>query len=275
MGEIKLLDCTLRDGGYVNDWKFGHNNMVSIFERLVDANVDYIEIGFLDERRPFDINRSIMPDTDCVQKIFGNLDRKNSLIVGMIDYGTCSLAHIKPCEESYLDAIRVIFKKHLRNEAMSFCAELKKLGYKVFAQLVSVTSYTDDEMMDLIRLANEVKPYAVSMVDTYGLMHQNNLKHYFDLLDQYLLPEIGLGYHAHNNFQMGYANCITMMSQVTDRLLLVDGTIYGMGKSAGNAPIELIAMYMNSNLGKNYDISQFLEAIDANITSFYTPAMGV
>ena len=272
MGEIKLLDCTLRDGGYVNDWKFGHNNMVSIFERLVDANVDYIEIGFLDERRPFDINRSIMPDTDCVQKIFGNLDRKNSLIVGMIDYGTCSLAHIKPCEESYLDAIRVIFKKHLRNEAMSFCAELKKLGYKVFAQLVSVTSYTDDEMMDLIRLANEVKPYAVSMVDTYGLMHQNNLKHYFDLLDQYLLPEIGLGYHAHNNFQMGYANCITMMSQVTDRLLLVDGTIYGMGKSAGNAPIELIAMYMNSNLGKNYDISQFLEAIDANITSFYTPA---
>lgn len=89
--------------------------------------------------------------------------------------------------------------------------------------------------MDLIRLANEVKPYAVSMVDTYGLMHQNNLKHYFDLLDQYLLPEIGLGYHAHNNFQMGYANCITMMSQVTDRLLLVDGTIYGMGKSAGNA----------------------------------------
>lgn len=52
MGEIKLLDCTLRDGGYVNDWKFGHNNMVSIFERLVDANVDYIEIGFLDERRP-------------------------------------------------------------------------------------------------------------------------------------------------------------------------------------------------------------------------------
>lgn len=96
----------------------------------------------------------------------------------MIDYGTCSLEHIKPCKDSYLDAIRVIFKKHLREDAMAFCAELKKLGYKVFAQLVSVTSYEDDEMMDLIRLANEVKPYAVSMVDTYGLMHQNNLKHY-------------------------------------------------------------------------------------------------
>lgn len=71
-----------------------------------------------------------MPDTDCVQKIFGNLDRKNSLIVGMIDYGTCSLEHIKPCEESYLDAIRVIFKKHLRNEAMSFALSLRNLDIK-------------------------------------------------------------------------------------------------------------------------------------------------
>lgn len=272
MGEIRLLDCTLRDGGYVNDWKFGHNNMVSIFERLVDANVDYIEVGFLDERRPFDMDRSIMPDTDCVEKIYGKLDKKQAMVVGMIDYGTCSLKHIKPCSESYLDAIRVIFKKHLRVEALEFCGELKKLGYKVFAQLVSVTSYEDDEMMDLISLANEVKPYAVSMVDTYGLMHQNNLKHYFDLLNEHLLPEIGLGYHAHNNFQMGYANCITMMSQVTDRMLLVDGTIYGMGKSAGNAPIELLAMYMNDNLGKSYHISQFLEAIDSNIMDFYTPA---
>lgn len=272
MGDIKLLDCTLRDGGYVNDWKFGHDNMVSIFERLVDANVDYIEIGFLDERRPFDMDRSIMPDTDSVQKIYGKLDKKQAIVVGMIDYGTCSLKQIKPCKDSYLDAIRVIFKKHLRVEAMKFCAELKALGYKVFSQLVSVTSYSDEEMMDLIRLANEVKPYAVSMVDTYGLMHQNNLKHYFDLLNEHLLPEIGVGYHAHNNFQMGYANCITMMSQKTDRMLLVDGTIYGMGKSAGNAPIELLAMYMNDNLGTNYHISQFLEAIDANIMDFYTPA---
>ena len=269
MGEIKLLDCTLRDGGYLNDWNFGRNNLVSIFERLVDANVDMIEIGFLDDRRSFDINRSIMPDTDCVEKIYGKLDKKQAMVVGMIDYGTCSIDNIKPCNESYLDAIRVIFKKNLCEEALSYCAQIKKKGYKVFAQLVSVTSYGDEEMMDMIHLANEVKPFAVSMVDTYGLMHQDNLQHYFDLLNQNLLPEIGLGYHAHNNFQMGYANCITMMSQKTDRLMLVDGTIYGMGKSAGNAPIELIAMYLNHRYGKNYNVSQFLEAIDANIMGFY------
>ena len=272
MKEIKLLDCTLRDGGYVNDWNFGHDNLVSVFERLVDVGVDIIEVGFLDERVPFDIDRSIMPDTDSVAKIYGDLDRKQAMVVGMIDYGTCSQEHITPCKDSYLDGIRVIFKKHLREPAMEYCRELKDKGYKVFAQMVSVTSYDDEEMLDLIRLANDVKPYAVSMVDTYGLMHQNNLMHYFNLLNDNLDPEIGLGYHAHNNFQMGYANCIAMLSNDIDRMMIVDGTIYGMGKSAGNAPLELIAMHMNNVLGKKYQISQILEAIDSNISNFYQGA---
>lgn len=272
MSELKLLDCTLRDGGYVNDWEFGHDNMVNLFERLVDAGIDIIEIGFIDDRRPYDYNRSIMPDTVSAKKIYGLLDRKESMIVGMIDYGTCDLTNIQPCSESFLDGIRVIFKKHLRREAIRFCAELVKLGYKTFVQLVSVTSYSDEEMLDLINLANEIKPYAVSMVDTYGLMHQNNLKHYYDLLDNYLDPTIALGYHAHNNFQMGYANCIELLSSNTERMLVVDGSIYGMGKSAGNAPLELIAMHMNQCYGKNYHISQILEAIDTSISSFYKPA---
>lgn len=272
MNDIQLLDCTLRDGGYVNDWNFGHDNLVSIFERLVDANMDIIEIGFLDERSPFDINRSIMPDTDSVAQIYGKLDRKQAMVVGMIDYGTCSMERIRPCSESFLDGIRVMFKKHLREPAFAFCKELKEKGYKVFAQLVSVTSYEDEEMMDVVRLANEVKPYAVSMVDTYGLMHQNNLLHYFHLLDTHLDAEIGLGYHAHNNFQMGYANCIAMLSNRIDRLMIVDGSIYGMGKSAGNVPVELVAMHMNNALEKHYHISQILEAIDANISQFYHPA---
>lgn len=272
MGEIQILDCTLRDGGYINDWEFGNNNLVSIFERLADAGIDMIEIGFLDERRPFDCNRSIMPGTDSVNEIYGYLNRGNAMVVGMIDYGTCGLENITPCEESFLDGIRVIFKKALKEQAMEFCAELKKLGYKVFAQLVSVTSYTDGELMELIRLANEIRPYAVSMVDTYGLMHQNNLMHYFTLLNDNLDPQIALGYHGHNNFQMGYANCIAMLSNEVERMLVVDGSIYGMGKSAGNAPTELIAMYVNQKMGKQYHISQLLEAIDTNISQFYQPA---
>lgn len=271
-GNKYLLDCTLRDGGYLNDWNFGHDNLVSVFERVVDARIDFIEIGFLDDRRPFDINRSIMPDTDSVNKIFGHLDKKNTKVLGMIDYGTCDIKNIKPANDSYLDGIRVIFKKHLREDALSYCKQLIDLGYIVFAQLVSVTSYSDEELLDLIRIANDVKPFAVSMVDTYGLMHQENIMHYFELLDHNLDKNISIGYHAHNNFQMGYANCIAMLSNNVERDLLVDGSLHGMGKSAGNDPIELVAMHMNRAFDKQYDIYQLLEAIDSNIYQFYKPA---
>ena len=105
MGKIQLLDCTLRDGGYLNDWAFGHNNIVTIFERLVSAGLDIVEIGFLDDRRTYDWSRSILPDTASVAKTYGTLDRKNSMIVGMIDYGTCSIEHVQPAEDCYLDGI--------------------------------------------------------------------------------------------------------------------------------------------------------------------------
>ena len=146
MKRIQLLDCTLRDGGYVNDWRFGYTNIVSMFERLVDANVDIIELGFLDERRPFDIDRTIFPDTKSADKIYGSLDKKKAMVVGMIDFGTCSIENLSPCNESYLDGIRVIFKKGKMLPAMEFCRQVKVLGYKVFAQLVSVNSYTDEEL---------------------------------------------------------------------------------------------------------------------------------
>ena len=171
---IRLLDCTLRDGGYLNDWEFGYSNLISVFERVVNAGIDIVEIGFLDERRKFDINRSIMPDTECAQKIWGKIDKKNTIVVGMIDYGTCSIENLQPCSDSYLDGIRVIFKKHLMYEAMDFCRQVKALGYKVFSQLVSITSYSDEELDELIRLANDVKPFAVSMVDTYGLFYKSS-----------------------------------------------------------------------------------------------------
>ncbi|MBP1763535.1 MAG: Isopropylmalate/homocitrate/citramalate synthase [Firmicutes bacterium] len=269
MQTLKLLDCTLRDGGYINDWNFGHDTMTGIFERLVSSGVDVIEVGFLDERRNYDINRSIMPDTASVETIYGNIDKGNAIVVGMIDYGTCSIEHVQPCKESYLDGIRVIFKKHVMHEAIAFCKQIKDLGYEVFTQAVSITSYNDEELLELIGLVNNLSPYALSMVDTYGLLHQNNLNHIFDLMDANLNPEIGIGYHAHNNFQMGYANCIEMLHKKVERTILVDASLYGMGKSAGNAPIELVSVYMNENFGKNYDVNQMLEAIEINIMDIY------
>ena len=264
--KIRLLDCTLRDGGYLNDWEFGNSNIVNIFERLVSAGIDIIETGFLDDRRQFDENRTIFPDTGCADRIYGKLDKGNSLIVGMIDYGTCSIDNLADAGDCYLDGIRVIFKKHKMHEAIDFCKQVKAKGYKVFAQAVSITSYNDDELSELIGLVNDLEPYAFSLVDTYGLLHKGTLRHYFDHACAHLKPSIGIGYHAHNNFQLAYANCIELLENPpADRMLIVDGTLYGMGKSAGNTPIELLVMYMNSVYNTSYHNSQILEAIEVTI----------
>ena len=269
MNEIRLLDCTLRDGGYVNDWEFGHSTITSIFERVVDSGAEIIEIGFLDDRRPFDINRTIMPDTKSVQDIFGHCVKRPPMVVGMIDYGTCKLENIQPCEESYLDGIRVIFKKHIMHEAMEYCAQLKKLGYKVFSQLVSITSYSDEEMMELIGLVNEIEPFAVSMVDTYGLLDPNYMLHYYEILDDNVKPSVQIGFHSHNNFQLAYANDLAFLHKERKHDIVVDATLFGMGKSAGNAPMELVAMYMNEHFDKEYKINPMLEAIEESVMDFF------
>ena len=268
MGKKLLLDCTLRDGGYINDWEFGHDNIVNIFERVVGSGIDIIEVGFIDDRRDFDINRSIFPDTDCVEKIYGKLDRKRTMVVGMIDYGTCDISHVKPAEDSYLDGIRVIFKKDKMVPALEFCGRLKALGYKVFSQLVSITSYSDKELLDVLELVNKVEPYALSIVDTYGLLNPTELTHILDIVDRNMKSDIVLGFHAHNNLQLGYVNATTVLNYQTRRDILVDGTLYGMGKSAGNAPIELIAMYMNEQFEKSYSISELQEAITTSVMDF-------
>lgn len=269
MSNVKLLDCTLRDGGFVNDWEFGHDDIVNIFDRLVSADLDVIEVGFLDGSREFDINRTITPDTKSMDKILAGLDSGNAMIVGMIDFGTCALENIAPCSECFLDGIRVIFKQKNMHEAIEYCRQIKNKGYKLFVQPVSITGYSDEEMLELIGMVNELKPYAMSIVDTYGLLHKNNLMHYFNLIDKHLLPEISMGYHSHNNFQLGYANAIELITSNTDRNITIDGSVYGMGKGAGNSNLELLAMYMNDNYGTNYDISQILEIIDVSIMKWY------
>lgn len=269
---LNLLDCTLRDGGYVNDWLFGHDEIVNIFERLVSARVDIVEVGFLDDRRPFDIDRTIFPDTAGANRIYGGLDHGESMVVAMIDIGTCAIEHIQPAAETVLDGIRVIFKKQRLAEAMRFCQQLKGLGYKVFANAVSITSYDEDEYEELLDAVNELEPYTFSIVDTYGLLHRQGVDSYYLRAEAHLKPTIGIAYHAHNNFQLAYANCIEAIEQQGDHMLTVDGSLYAMGKSAGNAATELLAMYMNEHCDKSYDINQLLEAIDTTILDIYRQA---
>lgn len=100
------------------------------------------------------------------------------------------------------------------------------------------------------------------MVDTYGLLHPDDMLHYYEILDKYVDSDVQIGFHAHNNFQLAYANALAFLEKETNREIVVDGTLYGMGKSAGNAPLELLAMRLNDKYSSRYKINPMLEGIE-------------
>lgn len=268
--DIKLLDCTLRDGGYVNDWNFGHSVISGTYKRLDSAGVDFIEVGFLDDRRPFDINRTIFPNTKALNKVYEGVKLGHAIPVAMIDYGTCDISNIDDIENSFIKGIRVIFKKERIEEALPFCKMIKDKGYLLSIQAVSITAYSDEDMLNYVQQINEIKPFAFSIVDTYGLLDNEKLEHYFHLIDNTLDSDIAMGYHSHNNFQLAFSNTITFLKLYSGkRTMIVDSTVYGMGKSAGNCPTELIAMHMNDRYAKRYNLDLILEIVDTDIMTVF------
>ncbi len=95
-GTPRLLDCTLRDGGYLNGWDFGSNTLTCVFDRLSEAGIDIIEIGFLDDKYNFDMNRTIQPDTQSLGIAFSKTVGKKPMVVAMIDIGNCDIRNIQP-----------------------------------------------------------------------------------------------------------------------------------------------------------------------------------
>ena len=257
------MDCTLRDGGFVNDWNFGNGTIKFILQRLINAKTDFVEVGFLDQRRSYDYNRSIYPDMKAVKTAIGEMDKNQTEFVAMVDYGTCDIGHICDQKDTFIDGIRIIFKKPDMYRAMELGREIMEKGYFVTLQLVSVTAYEDRDILDFCHAAKRMQPYGVGIVDTYGLMHKEQMWHYFGLLDSNLDESIAIGYHSHNNFQLAYSNTIGILDMQTARTVILDGSAYGLGKSAGNAPLELLAMHLNEFYKKSYHLNEILEIIDS------------
>ena len=272
MNTTNFLDCTLRDGGYINDWCFGNLTIRSVISRLDAAGLDYIEVGFLDSRREYDNERSIFPDIPSIAKTLGNTRPKHAKLLAMIDFGTFDEALLLPVEQSCLYGIRLIFTKEKADEALQYAKKIKAAGYNLFLNLVSTSSYSDKELLDLAEKINDISPVGVSIVDTYGLMFGSDMASYALLLDRNLDKHIALGYHSHNNLQMSNANTIEFIKLNLQRNVIIDSSILGMGKNAGNACTELIISYANSVKIREFDITQALECAYTDISRFQNSA---
>ena len=271
MGFLKVLDCTLRDGGYCNEWRFGNRNTKTIAASLVEANVDIVELGFLTNRVSYDPEVTKYTDLAQMAAMIPS-DRAGKLFVCMVNYGEFELERLPEYDGSSVDGIRVAFHKKDRYEALRFCEGIKNKGYKVFIQAMVSLNYTDEEFLELIRLSSAFMPYAFYIVDSFGVMKRRDLLRLFYTVEHNLAQGIAIGYHAHNNMQLAYSNAQALVDIRTNRDRIIDSSVFGMGRGAGNLNTELFVAYLNDNLDTDYRIKPLLGIIDRILNRFYQMA---
>lgn len=261
MGHAMLLDCTLRDGAYLIGKEFGENNIYGIIDGLIKSRVDCIEIGFL-QNEGYGKGKTVFRNSEDA-KHFIPKAKQGALFCVLADYSRYSIDYLDEHTDEGIDAVRECFFKNERYDAIICCEKIKELGYKCFVQPVDILGYSDMELIELIQKVNEIEPYCFSIVDTFGSMFQEDLHRIFEIINHNLISTCKIGFHSHNNMQLSNA-----LSQEFIRMsygkreVIVDGTISGMGRGAGNTPTELIAEYMVSKLGYNYDMDAILDVID-------------
>ena len=261
MNHAKILDCTLRDGAYLVDKYFGNATIMGIIDGLVKSKVDFIEIGFLQNEGQGD-GKTVYKNAADAQK-FVPEDKQGCEFTVLADYSRYSIENLDECTGQSIDAVRECFFKDERFEALEVCRIIKQKGYKVFVQPVDILGYSDVELLELIERINEIEPYCLSIVDTFGSMYTEDLHRVFELINHNLISTCRIGFHSHNNMQMSNALSQEFLRlSLNKREVVVDGTISGMGRGAGNTPTELVVQYMVSKLGYNYDIDALLDVID-------------
>ena len=257
----KLLDCTLRDGAYLIDKEFGDPVIRGIIDGLVAAKTDLIEIGFLQDEGMGE-GKTVFKTSQDAEKFIPE-NRGNSLFTVLADFSRYTVSDLDNYTGQSFDAVRECFFRHERQGALDACREIKRKGYLLFVQPVDILGYSDAELIDFINQVNEIEPYCLSIVDTFGSMYADDLDRLFSLIDHNLTPNCKIGFHSHNNLQMSSALSQEFLRiSYGKREVVVDATISGMGRGAGNTPTELVMQYMMDKLGYSYDIDALLDVID-------------
>lgn len=267
MKKVRILDCTLRDGGRIIDCAFEDSTIRNIARELTDAGIDIIELGFLRDEHLVTYQGNSTFFTQISQMNPFVEDECSTLYTAFIDYGMYDFDKLEYSEKSKVKGIRVGFTKKQYEEdkagIVKALLSVKERGYKLFIQGVNSLGYSDSEILDLVSMVNYVKPYGYGIVDTYGGMYLEDLSHIYKLVEYNLDPQICIDIHSHNNFQSSFAFAQEIIRIAEDnRTIILDSTLNGMGKCAGNLNTELIVDYLNRKKNADYDLDKVLDIID-------------
>jgi 4-hydroxy 2-oxovalerate aldolase len=266
--DVKLLDCSLRDGGYVNNWEWGFLRARNIIHSLTQAGIDVVETGFLKNVDGYNENLTTCNRIGELNRLLP-ADAGGTMFSAMAMCSNYDIAKLSPYNGSGIELIRITAHDYDIDEGLAFAEKIQALGYRVAINPINIMGYSNLQILKIIEKVNVIHPYQFSIVDTFGSMKQVHLERIVSLVNSELLPDIRLGLHLHENLAASIALSQNFLLMNLQRPTAVDASLMGIGRIPGNLPIELIADFMNDNCGKQYRIEHMLDAIESHIAKMH------
>ncbi len=257
--EIKVLDCTIRDGGLMNNHKFTPEFVCKVFEAVNKAGVDYIELGYKADESQFSRDE-FGPMKFCSEKDIeravgnGHFERKSKISV-MVDIGRVDPSTILPKGESLVDLMRVASYVKDIDKAIDLANQIKAKGYEATINIMAVSHARERELDEALeQIEKECAVDVVYLVDSFGALYSEQIAY---LAKKYkaALKSKEVGIHAHNNQQLAFSNTI---EAIINNINYLDGTIFGIGRAAGNCPLELLLGFLKN---PKFDIRPIIDIL--------------
>lgn len=244
--EIKVMDCTVRDGGLVNNHKFDEAFVKAVFDTCVAAGVDYCELGYKTDRKvlaPGKFGEWKYCDEDLLRRVVGEKARNLKISV-MADADRTNREDLLPKKDSVIDCVRVACYIHQVPMALDLIRDAHDKGYETALNIMAISTVQEREIETALQVAGKSPAETVYVVDSNGSLYSEQVH---DIVVGFLTALEGtgknVGIHAHNNMQLAYANTIEALIVGANRL---DATIAGMGRGAGNCPLELLLAFLRN-----------------------------
>jgi 4-hydroxy 2-oxovalerate aldolase len=255
--KIKVLDCTIRDGGLMNNHDFDLRFVRQVYQALSEAGIDYMEIGYKNSKRLFNPKEygkwKFCEDKD-IQDVIQGIKSQTKISV-MVDVDRVDLEDILPKQDSPVDMIRVATYVKDVDKAIYLVNHFADKGYETSVNIMAISRALDNELTECLQqLEKESKAQIIYIVDSFGSLYQETTEFLIKKAKS-ILKTKEVGMHAHNNQQLAFSNTIEAIIHDAN---YVDGSIFGLGRAAGNCPTELILGFLKN---PKYDIRPILDVI--------------
>jgi 4-hydroxy 2-oxovalerate aldolase len=255
--KIKVLDCTIRDGGLINNHDFDTRFVREVYRALSAAGVDYMEIGYKNSKRlfsPKEFGKWKFCDDDDINKVIDGIESKTKISI-MVDVDRVDIEDVSPRKESPVSMIRVASYVKDIDKAIYLVNHFAEKGYETTVNIMAISRALENELTECLhQLEEESKAGVIYIVDSFGALYQETVEFLIKKAKN-ILKTKEVGIHAHNNQQLAFGNTIEAIIHDTN---YVDGTVYGLGRAAGNCPLELILGFLKN---PKFDIRPVLDLI--------------